>query len=99
MSKTSLQVILALLAMVVIAQSIVLFDQYDDLQVLQIDTQAWKASTSIAVKLHNGKHPLHKQKVEEMTSEKLKSITDPCTIWDWRERSKDKEACYLQNGL
>lgn len=50
----------------------------------------WRNATVHIVAEHNKKAgaPRTPVTVEEMTPQKLKQLTDPCTIWDWRERGK-----------
>lgn len=49
----------------------------------------WQKATVHVVAQHNKVgSPRSPVSIEEMTPEKLKKLTDPCTIWDWRERGK-----------
>ena len=54
----------------------------------EVDNEEWRSATRYVVEQHNQKGYFRKLSVEEMTPRKLAQITNPCVIWDWRERGK-----------
>lgn len=56
---------------------------------VEVTDTSWRNATVHVVAKHNKiGAPRTPVTVEEMTPEKLWQLTDPCTIWDWRERGR-----------
>ncbi len=49
--------------------------------------RVWQVATARVVEVHNARH-LRRYSLDEMTPELLLAMTDPCMVWDYRERLK-----------
>ncbi|TSC64900.1 MAG: hypothetical protein G01um101491_109 [Parcubacteria group bacterium Gr01-1014_91] len=58
------------------------------MEVKKINIEWQKATVHVVAEHNKVGAPRNPVKIEEMTPEMLKKLTDPCTIWDWRERGK-----------